>query len=176
MMSPAEWGQVAVAGGATDGVGDDVVGVALAGRAAAPREHAGRVQQGHSGAHPVADLVAVHADVVGQVDDGHHGEVGVGASAPLADLLLEHGPASGLVAPDHLQPRTASDVRWTNRVVCRRGLGAGRRASMAAAASGSASTPTARERRTSRESGSRSAASSSSANRAAIWRASRRSP
>ena len=170
MMSPAERCQVAVAGGAAGGVRDDVVGVASAGGAAAPREHAGRVEQGHSGAHPVADLVAVHAGVVGQVDDGHHGEVGVGASAPLADLLLEHGPAGGLVAPDHLQaPRTASDVRWTNRVVCRRGLGAGRRASMAAAASGSASTPTARERRTSRESGSRSAASSSSANRAAIW-------
>ena len=153
-MSPAQGGEVAVAGGAAGGVGDDVVGVAAAGGAAAPGEHAGRVEQGDPGAEPVADLVAVHAGVVVQVDDGHHGEVGVGASAPVADLLLEDRPAGGLVAPDQLgAPRTASMLRCTNRVVRRRGFGAARRASRAAAASGSASTPTARERRTSRESG-----------------------
>ena len=166
-MSSAERRDVAITGRAAVAVRDDVVLVASLSRTAAPREDAGRGEQRDLGVQPVAHLVSVDRHVVGEVSDGQHREVGVGSSAPLAHLLLQDRAAGGLVAADHADACSASSLRWTTNVVRRLGLGAGFAASRAAAASGSASTPTARERRTSRESRALPSASSSSARRAA---------
>ena len=74
----------------------DVVDVAAAGRAGAPREHAGAVAEDHLLADPVGHLVRRGRQVGVEVDDRLDGDLGAGVGAPVLDLVEEHQPLAFL--------------------------------------------------------------------------------
>src|SRR6185295_9287613 len=81
-------GQAAVVavGVVVDAVVDAVVVVAGAGLAGAPGEDTGDVAEVGLVLQPLRCLVGVDVEVLGQVQDRLHGDVGVGLGAPAADL------------------------------------------------------------------------------------------
>ncbi len=80
-------------------VGDDVVEVAAAGVASAPREHARAVADDDVLADLRGGFVAQALEPLPQVDHLVHDDLDVGAAAPGADLLHGQQPLPGLLDP-----------------------------------------------------------------------------
>ena len=116
VVSPAQGCEVVVGGGSAPVVGEDVVGVAMSGGSGAPGEHAGRVFELGAGLEAVADLVAVHGEGLGEVDDLGDLDPRRRLAAPGGDLLGEDraaGPPVGVST----RASSSAPVR-ASRMVC----------------------------------------------------------
>src|SRR5699024_5847931 len=108
MVAPAQWCQVAPAGGPALLIGNDVIQIRAAGPACAGGEHALRLPGPDLLAEPARDLVALGGLVPGQVDHRAHGHPRARGGAPGADLLGQHRRARVLTAPHTAGAHTGS--------------------------------------------------------------------